>query len=265
MDARRRELLEAISVAQRHIVGDGNFFSASQRKELAEESVAAWINSCNACHEARSAGGELFDVSSYQPAHGRSFLHLFAHSTANLQQRVTRAWHGRMCMLMHSSMPELGELDPLDTYAAFAELLLVSSWAVGIASFFVALGEPMPAFPTCSVGEGVSRRKRVKDFVSSVKHNPATGFSPFIERLLPGLEHDQRFLDMVRGGEMVPFAQVMLCPLDVSAWARWWEVMYIPGNDVTTLFKEAPQSRFLTRSQLEAVAAGLTGALECAY
>lgn len=263
--ARRRELLDSMAVAMGHLVGPGNFFDASQRRTLAEAAVSAWSSECSQCkrvHKLRPSN--LFDAAPYV-AH-KDFLVLFAHTAANLQQLVSAGWHAKMCLRMRTTFPQLAELGPLDVFSAFAELTIVASWATGVAAFYAAMEQPMPAWPVHggAAGEPLVMR-RVSSFAATLRNNAATGFSPFIAELVPDQQYDELFVSMVRYGEMAPYAQVLLSPVDAVAWTRWWSLAYIPSDTVTQFFTKTPSSRTLCRAQLETVAAGLACALQCAF
>ncbi len=256
---RRRELHEANVVALATISSPGNWFSGEVRLRQARFAWDTFNGTCERCVACSRSIDDLLTLASYKEH--TDPLERLAHVAAHLQDRVSQAWFDEERRCIRDTF-SLSSLSDTELHAAFAELIVVAGWSCGIKSFYDSTGLPAPEFPEPS---RAAPRRMPLDFVKSIATDARVGFSPFIVELSSQHSQAAEFVRIASRGSDPPYAHVTLAADTCLAWCQWWAAVYIPGNDVLHLFQDAPQSRVLSRPQLETVAAALTGALQCAY
>ncbi len=272
-EIRREEIEKATHIAFARICGPGNFFSGERRKAVALEAIHSWGGHCVVCRGVRkicpgSSTFSLLDLPDFLVSHDtldgtlEDSLILLIHSATNLQHLVTKSWHTEVLSCMSREVREMSNLDELDVLAAFSELLIITSWSVGISAVFQTLGEPMPHMP--EPGEGNPKRLLASSFAERLCDDPRVGFSPWIKSLIPGSIEQFRGFGYFVGNSISPLAQVTLAAAESWHFARWEAVVYMPTKDVKAM-RSPPESRILSRPELETIAASLTGALACSF
>lgn len=270
--SRRAEIDQANARALRWLAGWGSgWLTPEQRVRLVRATADAFARpppSLRALQGAPTPEGGLLAHAAYR-ALGDDPLVLLAHSCATLQSALSQQWYDDLVerLLRLPGVAAKMQDTALDRHAVMAEAVVVASWVVGLSALQAALGEPpldASRMQPDTTGAEVPALP-VARFASATATRASRGYAPFITTINASMEHDPLWTQMVVAGDIVPFAHVLLAPADAVAWTHWCDVTYIPDGDVLQFFKPAPPSRFLTRPQLESVAAGLTGALQCAY
>ncbi len=228
---RQKELLAANARALEHIFRSGNWFAGKTRAEFAKRAFALF-------EEAEEHDKE-------------SFVDVFVHTTIHCQSSVTKEMHDLFIQRMLQEYFPEDTLEENDVFAAFAELVVVVSWSIGISSFYKAANLPFPPLPAPDTSFPL--REPVSAFASEVAMDVSVGYSPFIKKLKEGQRHDPKWMASFSKGSLAPYVHVALAPEDTIAWIKWWEVLYIPDSDVGQMRKPSPQGRCLTRSQIESV------------
>lgn len=242
---------------------EGNFFTTRERRFCVTEARKAFKEGCALCD---SSVKPLHEHASYL-AHGDDVLILIAHTAAKLQQKVSADWHAWALERVAKRINV--QKDSGEAHVAFAELVVICAWAVGLEAFSFAMGVPLPAFPDEPTREIAPRRVPMRAVASESKIDHAYGWGPSLTGKLNETVAKEftSIPGLVAGGPSVPFAHVTCNPLDTDAWTKWWDVLYIPNDSVVGQLWSAqlPDGYALKRPQIESVAAGLTGALHCQY
>lgn len=249
-DIRLNELVESNRVALGFLCGPGNFLSARQRRLIVDESVKAWSGQCQSCQTARRW---------VRHSHHESVFAVLAHGCARWQA----SWCQEDCV---HALKGLRDLFPLlemrDLYSVFAECVIVTSWACGLAASYLALGLDFPSLPVDEVDVPRDYTLFVDDFAKDLVKSD--GFTPLIKKThstVPGV--DPTWHKWVADGTDSPAAHVMLAPVDAMEWCNWWSTHYVKLAHVVRPWK--PSKRVLLRSQMETLAASLTEALKCTF
>lgn len=246
MEERRAAIAEAIDRSREVILDNGAFLSGEERRLIALNASLCWREGCGECaHHLWSKGGE--------GPHGGDVFLCIAHAAAVGQRTVTKEFYDW-------GVTKFGE------EGCMAEALVVASWACGLEAIIRGVGNDCFGRTSMQWDDAEVAGKKTQatqntDFIGKLEKASA-GWSSHVVTESSKADFS-RCLNL-----RAPWSGVHLAGNTLSSFVRFMDVVYCISENVVQFGERQGHpgpGRFLSRPQVESVAAATTSTLECPF
>jgi len=237
------------------LVGPGDLLDSDVRFEFAYE---AYYGYHAANHEESKAGTTVTTSSPYKE---------FALKIVNQQASLDKSTYNAFIEQLSRSYPDH---DTEDHTVMAIELAVVAACCAGIRAFYTGIGKERPDFPSRHSPRKAANFQCLHDYCDGpLYYDKKVAWGPRlpVKQLKPAaIEKFNMDLYCWKLLELPdnPCSKASVAPLTFIAFMNMFHIMYTAG-DVPRFMQSPGPDRFLTRGQVEAVAAGYTTTVRCRF